>query len=143
MCLVAATENGHQQRDNDPEEVGVQPPVENLTPVEDEHQQAAAEEAASEEAPKQVSNEELAAEDKQPNVSENTSNDKNKLENAEGKASEGEPLKHPEELDAPAAAGDNSQQEVVGSAQNEDTSEGKSMSRKMEVPNNKVDSLIF
>lgn len=133
MCLVAATENGHQHRDNDPEEVGVQPSVENLTPVEDEHQQASAEEAASEEAPKQVNNEELAAEDKQLDVAENTSDDKNKLEE---KASEGEPLKHPEELDT--LADDNSQQEVVGSAQNEDTSEGKSMSRKMDVPNNKV-----
>ncbi|KAL8133703.1 uncharacterized protein LOC141712633 isoform X2 [Apium graveolens] len=135
-----ATENGHQKRDNEPEEIGVQPPVENLTPVEDEHQQASAEEAVTEEAPKQVNNEELAAEDKQPEVAENTSDDKNKLENAEEKASEGEPLKHPEELDAPA--GDNTQQEVVGSAQNEDISEGKSISRKMEVPNNKVGVLI-
>lgn len=136
--MVAATENGHQQKDNDPEEVGVQLPVENLTPVEDEHQQAPAEEAVTEEPPNQVNNEELAAEDKQPDVAENTSD---KLENAEEKASEGEPLKHPEELDTPA--GDNSQQEIAASAQNEDTSGGKSMSRKMEVPNNKVDSPTF
>ncbi|KAK1386854.1 Far upstream element-binding protein 3 [Heracleum sosnowskyi] len=111
-----ATENGHQQRDNDPEEVGVQPAVENLTPVEDEHQQAVAEEAAvTEEAPKQVNDEELAAEDKQTDVADHTADDDTKLENAE---------------------------EVAASAQNEDTSGAKSMSRKMEVPNNKVGVLI-
>lgn len=139
MCLVTVEENGHQQGENAPEEVAVQPTVENLPSVEDEHQQGLADEAVTEEAPKQV-NEESGAECQQTDVPEHTSDDKNKLENAEEKAVESGDLKNPEELIPSATI---SHEEVASLAQNEDTSEAKSMSRKMEVPNNKVDSRAF
>ncbi|XP_017247069.1 uncharacterized protein LOC108218580 [Daucus carota subsp. sativus] len=129
---VTAAENGHQERENVPEEVG----VESLTPAEDD-QQVAEDEAATGEVAKQVNDEELAAEHQQYHAA----HENDKLENAEEKAaSDGEPLKNPEQVEAPSA--DISQQELVTSAQNQDMSEGKSMSRKMEVPNNKVGVLI-
>lgn len=127
--MVTATENGYQEEKADKTEVDAQPSVESNTPLEDAPQPA-------EDAMNKVNDEELAADDHQDEGTQQPSGENFQLENAQEEHSKGELLGPPEELqDHPANV---PQQGDVSSAEQQDTSDGKTVTRKMEVPNTKV-----
>lgn len=134
--MVTATENGYQEEKADKTEVDAQPSVESKTPLEDAPQPAEDAPQPAEDAMNKVNDEELAADDHQDEGTQQPSGENFQLENAQEEHSKGELLGPPEELqDHPANV---PQQGDVSSAEEQDTSDGKTVTRKMEVPNTKV-----
>ncbi|KAA8528027.1 hypothetical protein F0562_035104 [Nyssa sinensis] len=123
-----AIENGYQKEDVDEleKEKSEQPTVEDNTPSEDTQQQP-------EEVPETVEDEQPSADGQQAEDNQQPSVENPQLENAEQQPSEGN-------IEEPSA--EVLQQGDASSAEQQPLSESQTMSRKMEVPNDKVGVLI-
>lgn len=130
--MVTATKNGHQEKKADESDVDAQPQptVENCTPVEDAPQ-------AAEESLEKGNDEELAADDQQDNNIQQPSGDNIQSENAQEEPFSGELSGPSNELQNPPV--NDPQHGDVSSNEQQGTSDGITVTRKMEVPNTKVE----